>query len=485
MTRAEFLRTLGLGAAGLAGSLAGLTHVSAAPMAETGVDVYPTGIYPYDVDEVTAAVNGGIGPSGRAYPGGGIVHLKATTTTGTPMYFNFGGAYPSANRGSVAVRRDVTIVGEAMPPIPMVFPYDPAPDADYTPDRTVVYGGKRTFACPADAPVAPRLTLVNIFIAHPSLSAIQVRKCAGLEVTDCVIYDIKIDDTGVGFSVATGIEATGLLLTNPDLSGAFRVMNNRIRRASPITYPPAPPFADTAIVMQLSAMAGQIMANALDRFTFLGIGVDRNNGPVTIAGNATTNCGYGARPGAGGIGVQGTTSPILIERNRISGGHGGPSMSLPSKGAVVLSSSNVVLRSNAIEGAFATQGILLTPFTTWFATDNRLEQNDLSGAMAAQAQVMIRAGCDRNRFANNDYGGVSTAAEAGIVVPSADNTFVNEDFWGTYTGTGGQPCVWLTPTSSGNAISALKYQGAPQGFDICTQVLDQGTNAVHGSAKCG
>jgi hypothetical protein len=71
-----------------------------------------------------------------------------------------------------------------------------------------------------------------------------------------------------------------------------------------------------------------------------------------------------------------------------------------------------------------------------------------------------------------------------MVVPTAGNAFVNEDFRRLYSGIGGQPCVWLTPTSSGNTISAFKHQGAPKGFDICNQVLDQGANAVHGSEKC-
>jgi hypothetical protein len=71
-----------------------------------------------------------------------------------------------------------------------------------------------------------------------------------------------------------------------------------------------------------------------------------------------------------------------------------------------------------------------------------------------------------------------------MVVHSATNVFVNEHFWGTYSGIGAQPCVLFTPTSSGNAISAFKYQGAPQGFDVCEQVADAGANDVRGIARC-
>jgi hypothetical protein len=307
-----------------------------------------------------------------------------------------------------------------------------------------------------------------------------------------VIYDVKPDLTGPppGFSiiVATGVEATGVTLASPQLFGLFRVVNNRIRRASPVAFPPSPPFADSGIVMNLSAMDGQIMANEIDRFPFVGAGADRNNGTVAIVGNVVTNCGYGGHAMACGIAARGTTTPLFIERNRITGGYGGPSMSLPSKRGLMLASANAVVRSNTLDGTFALQSVLLTPYMSggnaWFATDNRIERNDLSGSAAMLAQVQVQGGCDRNRFANNDYGSVGDGAMAGMIVQSADNAFVNEAFWGTYSGIGGQPCVLLASTSSGNAISAFKYQGAPQGFDVCEQVLDQGTNAVHGVERC-
>jgi hypothetical protein len=493
MTRAEFLRTLGTGATAIAGSLIGVGSFTASAAASKAtkaeVEVYPTGIFPVDVEEVTAAVNGTIGPSGRSYPGGGVVRLKATSASGAPTFFNFGGAYPSLNRGTVRVIKDVTILGELMSPTAMTFPYDPTPEPGYIPDRTVVYGGKRAFACPYFAPAPTKLTVRNVFFAYPSLAAVQVTKTAGLEVSDCVLYDVKPDDTGIGFSAATSIEASGVVTApNQELFGDFRVMNNRIRRASPVAIPPIPPGVETGIVMNLAAMDAQIMANEIDRFAFVGVGIDRNNGTVTVAGNTITNCGYGGLPGSGGIGVRGTTTPVFVERNSVTGGYAGPSMSLPSKNGITLASSNTVVRSNTFDGAFALQGILLTSFTatgtTWYATDNRIEKNDLSESTAMRAQVLLQAGCDRNRFANNDYGSVGSGAAAGMVVQSAENAFINENFWGTYSGIGGQPCVLLAQTSRGNAVSAFKYQGAPQGFDVCDQVLDQGTNLVHGYEKC-
>lgn len=503
MTRAEFLRALGIGTAGVAGLLSGVggAALAARPQAPTEVDVYPTGVYPDDVREVTAAVNGGIGPSGRTYAGGGIVRLKATSAAGTPQYFNFGGATPpSADRGSVNAEKDVTIIGERLPtnapPFPP-FPHNAAPDPTYPLDRTVVYGGKRAFACRAENAVATTLTIRNIYFAYPSLAAVQVRKTAGLEVSDCVIYDVRLDDTGQGFSVAMGIEATGLRADTTALFGVFRVTNNRIRRASPATNTPIAPFADTGVVINLSSMEGQIVGNEIDWFPNFGCGVDRNDGTAVIAGNTITRCGYGNSPlsVSGGIGARGTSKPVLIERNHVTGGFAGPSSMRLSKCGLNLASSNVVVRANVVDGLVDFDGILLSTFkptnppASYSATDNRIERNRLTELVAKRSQAYVVATCDGNRFANNDYGTVApaTGTNAGLMVFANDGQFVNEQFWGEYGGVGAtpmQPCVWFMPGTSGNALSAFKYQGAPQGKDVCDQVLDQGANEVKGVERC-
>lgn len=501
ISRADFLRTLGRSAVGIAGALAtmGASATARSKVATGEVDVYPTGVFPSDVLEVTAAVNGGVGPSGQAYPGGGVVRLKAAMLDGTPMYFNFGGDYtgfpgPSnPGRGTVRVLKDVTILGELTEPVSMSFPSDPAPPLASRPDRTVVYGGKRAFSCPAASPNPTSLTVRNVFFAYPSLAAVQVAKSAGLEVSNCVVYDIKPDDTGlilggIPFWGAFAIEATGIVSGAQHLYGEFRIMNNRIRRISPSIIPPTPIGAGFGISANYASMSGHILANDLEGFPFLGVGLSSNDGAVTIAANRIRNCGYGTQPTACGIGARATTGPILIERNSVTGGPAGTAMSFPSKNAISLASSSVVVRANIVEGTFAAQAIFLGQYanagTTWFATGDRFENNDLSQSTAARAQVLVQSGCDRNRFTNNDYGFIGSAGLAGVVVQSAGNALVNEDFWGAYSGLDGQPCVLLTSTSTGNSLAALKYQGAPQGFDVCDQVLDQGANEVPGRQKC-
>src|SRR5262245_54067987 len=63
------------------------------------VDIYPTGRWPRDVQNVQAAVDAG-----------GTVRLKAVDFTRTPTAFNFGG--DSQTIGSVRLHTDVIVVGE-------------------------------------------------------------------------------------------------------------------------------------------------------------------------------------------------------------------------------------------------------------------------------------------------------------------------------------------------------------------------------------
>jgi hypothetical protein len=105
-------------------TLGGTSRAGFAP--QTGpngeVLVYPTGVYPADVQEVDAAVNGGIGPSGTVYAGGGTILLKATDRDGAITYFNFGNDV--TGRGAVKIFTDVVITGEtfAPPSAPIMFP---------------------------------------------------------------------------------------------------------------------------------------------------------------------------------------------------------------------------------------------------------------------------------------------------------------------------------------------------------------------------
>lgn len=494
MTRAGFLRAAGLGAAWLAGAVAGLGSRAQAMSRAEAADVYPTGVYPRDVLEVTAAVNGGTGPSGRTYPGGGTVRLRARSFAGTPAFFNFGDS--AATRSSVAVTRDVVIVGEPAAPLDLDFPNPayPEPPGDFEPDRTVIYGGRRVFACPADSPAPVRLTVRGLYFAYPSLAAVQVAKSAGLEVSDCVVYKVEWDLTGASpplpAKAAVGIEATGGLQPTPELTGDFRVVNNRIVRATPTTAPTNFGPADAGIVLQRARMNALISANEVSAFAFQGIGIDRNEGPATVTANAVSSCGYGLSDTSGGIGVRGTTTPVAIERNTIECGPCAPG--LPSKNGIAVASAGVLVRGNRIVGTVRLDGIQLTAFsaggTTFTASDGRFSRNSLTGLTAGRSQVLVKASCNANQFTNDDYGAVAAASGlAGIVVQGNDNALVNEHFRAVYPGVAGTPslpCVWLQAGSYGNSVTALKYQDAPSGKDLCSQIRDDGANLIPGYERC-
>lgn len=492
-SRLEFLKILGVGAVGAAGGQA--KPALAAPPSVVEVDVYPTGSFPADLDEVRAAINGGVGPSGVSYIGGGIVHLKATNAAGTPNFFNFGGGASPSGRGGVNVTKDVVILGEIIAPTAMSFPNGEDPGVGFTPDRTVIYGGKQPFQCDYSNPVATTLTVRTIYFAYPSLTAVQVNRSAGLEVSNCVICDVRRDQTAIpGFQVAIGVEATTLSAPNPgNLQGEFRVFNNRIRRALEAPLPPGRTVASSGIILQLARMDAQIFANEIELFEFGGIGIDRNEGAVVVAGNTVRGCGYGPSLSSAGMGARGTSTSVVFERNEIICSD--PRVpSERSKNGVFLASSNVAVRSNAIAGVADRYGVWLSRFQPagsieYTGSSNLMDRNDLGGLIAGIAQIGADVRCDANRFANNSYGGLAltTPSLAGMVVSSNGNELIDEQFLGNYPGVGASPpvpCVWLRPGSVGNRVMALKYQGSPQGFDVCTQLLDQGSNQIMGERKC-
>lgn len=490
LSRSDFLRTLGRAAivgVGAATSVGWLSKLQAQTAQAYEVDVYPTGTYPNDVYEVNAAVNGGVGPSGTSYPGGGIVRLRATNQYGVPTFFHFGDNL--TGRGSVNATRDVVIVGELSGPVSFSFPGYPAPDASFTPDRTVIFGGRRPLCCRGTNAFATRLTVRNLYFAFPSLVAVQVNKSAGLEVTDCVVYEVEMGLNDLGIGATAGLEATGGVIPIPQLSGEFRIVNNRIRRALATSSPPNFSPADGGIVLQRASMTAHIASNEVSGFAFTGIGIDRNDGKASISGNFVTSCGYGLSPLSNGIGIRGTRESIVIERNEIESGLAAPSSSLRSKCGIAVASANATVRANRLTGTAASYGVFLAtavlPEATVRATNVSLLDNRMSDLVAESAQLSVAGTCDNNRSANNQYGSVANQGLAGIAVQGNENHLINERFVGTYGSSAMPlPCVWLRTGSSGNRVEALKYRDAPQGMDLCGRIRDDGTNVVPGYERC-
>jgi hypothetical protein len=514
---------------------------------QTGPDgevlVYPTGVYPADVQEVNAAVNGGIGPSGTVYTGGGTILLKATDRNGAITYFHFGNDV--TGRGNVKIFTDVAITGEsfAPPSAPVTFPNTFAvpgiptltPDAylpdgtPTTPDRTMIYGGRKPFFCDTvnpTPPIPPRFAVRNIYFAYPSQGAVHVKKCAGLEVSHCVVYDItRAAASGIpGFFVAVAIEATGLKdirpgQANPNLYGDYIVFNNIVKRRTENScgqgtesVPDSYGHADSGIVAQLASMNANIYGNTIYNFPFVGIGIEANTSSSTIVDNKVFNCGFGgymlpttcvltiALP-AGGIGARRNTAPLLIEDNEITSGLDAGGTLNSTYGLGFAGVSNAVVRSNSVKGSVSTNGIFVTSFPPFASMNNSILANNLRDLEAGQSQAYLDVGSGLNQLMNNDYGPVGHVV-AGTFYPglagayvqgSHNNIFVNENFWGDYTGIYASPrvpCMWFTAGSTGNTVSAFKNGQALQGFDVCRQIYDAVNpefnqfNIINGYDKC-
>ena len=373
--------------------------------------VHPTGRYPDDVDAVKAAVD-------AALPGDWIL-LRATDAAGVPTFFHFGDD-ASPGRGWINLTKDITIVGEAMPPTDFVFPDGRTPDPDLTPDRTIVYGGKRPFQCqPTNTHAATTLTVRGLYFAYPALAAVQVRKSAGFEVTDCVVCGVRSGLTDLAFSVATGIEATGLDSSRageqPDLTGYFRVSNNVVTRSDePATYQ----RPDGGIILQLARMNADIHDNDIRQFAATGIVVDACEGSsIEIRHNTTVNCGYGDRDGLGfaqaaGIIVRRTGAPApamlrVIDNAVVGGAVTGPAGDpLESKSGIsIWGSSWADVHANTVSGTLLVTGILVTGFDSagirTLSRHNRITGNRLPNLPAGHEAVSVDVDCTDNLVQGN------------------------------------------------------------------------------------
>jgi hypothetical protein len=168
-----------------------ITIIAANAAANQTTVVYPTGIFPTDVQNVQAAIDQG-----------GTVLLKATDSVGHPLAFNFGTPQHLLPLRAVIVQNDVSIIGE------VVGASHTTVSGGSTPFR--VFGGKNS--------------IQEINFDGPLAHAILVGASSGTSITGNQIENVVPDPLPVGFTQADGIDVSG---SNPaDISGNLVISGN-------------------------------------------------------------------------------------------------------------------------------------------------------------------------------------------------------------------------------------------------------------------
>ncbi len=186
--------------------------------------VYPTGVFPTDVQNVQAAVNLG-----------GTVLLKAVNTVGQPTAFNFGTPELLPGR-RVLLMKDVSVVGEQV--------------GSY---MTTIQGGNSPIRC--FVPV--KIRIQGIHFEGPMGTPIGIFASTGADIVGNRINGVVPKPLGLGFTFGDGIDVFG----NPrdpqnGITGKVRVVDNVIENLT----------ADFAIGIQFDEVAAdsEITGNTIN-----------------------------------------------------------------------------------------------------------------------------------------------------------------------------------------------------------------------------
>lgn len=154
--------------------------------------VYPTGLFPTDVQNVQAAINQG-----------GTVLLKATDSVGEPLAFNFGAAAPVTGSG-VNIVNDVSVTGELVGTV-----------------RTTIRGGDRPIII-----FGGRNSVSSLKFDGPFKGPILVLGSAGTSIVGNDIENVvpaTIKASGFTFTESDGID-----VFSPNVTGNIVISANTI-----------------------------------------------------------------------------------------------------------------------------------------------------------------------------------------------------------------------------------------------------------------
>jgi hypothetical protein len=344
--------------------------------------VYPTGIFPTDVQNVQAAINRG-----------GTVLLKATDSVGHPLAFNFGPPDPNIGTG-VNVVNDVSITGELVGG-----------------DRTTIDGGATPILV-----LGGRSSIIGMRFDGPLRHAIRILGSAGTQIVGNEIANVVPLGTGP-LTISDGIDVfpsfgrpatdiTGNLIisgnTFGDLSGSFAIAVQVDSVAANVTI-----SNNTFQLGQLATDAGFNNSAAISclrchsvvtisgNMITIGLGIVFDG--ISIEGDAdaryhvfdnTINC-QGPWPDGidvfGQTGAQGPTVSAVIERNSITV-HNEFFTGIGLVGAV----SNCTVQGNTVTGDAGAALVATFLFPNGdLVSSNRFLNNDITSLNASLASIFF------------------------------------------------------------------------------------------------
>ena len=275
--------------------------------------VYPTGVFPADVLNVQAAVNGG-----------GSVLLKATDHAGHPLAFNFGDGNPATDGNPqtpehVDLIQDVSISGERSGT-----------------HQTTLHGG---FIPVRSETVAVKGVIQGIKFERPAAIAISIGRSDGFSIINNEIDSVlPVRFTccgGLMFTQSSGIYAidAGDTSGSSTVVGQLLISRNYIHGLDgqfEIAFQ-ADGVGANMIISDNILELGEIVGGTDGQLNSEGIAIVTSSGPALISGNKIT-IGNGLFYGA--IDLFGESSGgALITGNQISIGHGSSSDAIGVYGA--------------------------------------------------------------------------------------------------------------------------------------------------------
>ena len=349
--------------------------------------VYPTGIFPQDVQNVQAAVNAG-----------GRVRLKAVDVNGHPTAFNFGTPENLSGR-RVFLLTNVSISGERIGR-----------------NVTTIRGGNIPFR--GKVPVTTSIS--GISFEGPRQAAIQLTSSTGTSITNNHVSGVVGTMTGFGYTFGDGIDVFGYQNPASAITGRVTVSFNRIENL----------HADFANGIQLDGVAAQseIIGNTIRDVESVGILVIRSGSTTAIEENLIIpGPGNGTALLTAGAGIYIAEGKYSVKENSIRCENVLADGILAIGGGFAAATSRPVIDSNRIEmngsqfggislyglvdhsqvsensirgnGAFAVL-VAEGPDPNDRATDNRFRENNISRFTSSVGDVLFSS-----NTANNSYKG--------------------------------------------------------------------------------